>query len=88
MWALWHAAFPEKELHSLISDQWKEMGWQGKDPSTDFRLDLFSLNPLVHLFFNLFHIVAYNLHMTYYYDRGGGFISLENLLYFAGNFPV
>ncbi|WZZ40609.1 hypothetical protein YC2023_036868 [Brassica napus] len=34
--------------------QWKEMGWQGKDPSTDF--------------------------------RGGGFISLENLLYFARNF--
>ncbi|PKI60781.1 hypothetical protein CRG98_018828 [Punica granatum] len=31
------------------------MGWQGKDPSTDF--------------------------------RGGGFISLENLLYFARNFP-
>jgi hypothetical protein len=32
------------------------MGWQGKDPSTDF--------------------------------RGGGFISLENLLYFARKFPV
>uniref|UniRef100_A0A8R7PTP6 ELMO domain-containing protein n=2 Tax=Triticum urartu TaxID=4572 RepID=A0A8R7PTP6_TRIUA len=30
------------------------MGWQGKDPSTDF--------------------------------RGGGFISLENLLYFAKNY--
>ncbi|KAL3833055.1 hypothetical protein ACJIZ3_007791 [Penstemon smallii] len=53
--ALWHAAFPGEELHGLISDQWKEMGWQGKDPSTDF--------------------------------RGGGFISLENLLYFARNFP-
>ncbi|PIN18356.1 hypothetical protein CDL12_08975 [Handroanthus impetiginosus] len=53
--ALWHAAFPGEELCSLISEQWKEMGWQGKDPSTDF--------------------------------RGGGFISLENLLYFARNFP-
>ncbi|KAI4370330.1 hypothetical protein MLD38_018693 [Melastoma candidum] len=53
--ALWHAAFPEEELHGLISDQWKEMGWQGKDPSTDF--------------------------------RGGGFISLENLLFFARYFP-
>ncbi|KAL6569280.1 hypothetical protein OROMI_013794 [Orobanche minor] len=53
--ALWHAAFPEEELHGLISEQWKEMGWQGKDPSTDF--------------------------------RGGGFISLENLLYFVRNFP-
>ncbi|CAI0445985.1 unnamed protein product [Linum tenue] len=53
--ALWNAAFPEEELCGLISEQWKEMGWQGKDPSTDF--------------------------------RGGGFISLENLLYFARNFP-
>ncbi|XP_047338232.1 ELMO domain-containing protein C-like [Impatiens glandulifera] len=53
--ALWKAAFPEEELVGLISEQWKEMGWQGKDPSTDF--------------------------------RGGGFISLENLLYFSRKFP-
>ncbi|XP_047318319.1 ELMO domain-containing protein A-like isoform X2 [Impatiens glandulifera] len=53
--ALWKASFPEEELVGLISEQWKEMGWQGKDPSTDF--------------------------------RGGGFISLENLLYFARKFP-
>ncbi|KAF9687661.1 hypothetical protein SADUNF_Sadunf02G0116300 [Salix dunnii] len=53
--ALWNAAFPEEELRGLISEQWKEMGWQGKDPSTDF--------------------------------RGGGYISLENLLFFARNFP-
>ncbi|GAA0146267.1 scaffold/adaptor protein [Lithospermum erythrorhizon] len=53
--ALWYAAFPGEELCGLISEQWKEMGWQGKDPSTDF--------------------------------RGGGFISLENLLYFARMFP-
>ncbi|KAI9078174.1 hypothetical protein K1719_026646 [Acacia pycnantha] len=53
--ALWNIAFPEEELGGLISEQWKEMGWQGKDPSTDF--------------------------------RGGGYISLENLLFFARNFP-
>ncbi|CAN1313290.1 ELMO domain-containing protein B, partial [Linum perenne] len=35
--ALWSATYPEKQLCGLISDQWKEMGWQGKDPSTDFR---------------------------------------------------
>ncbi|KAK3040843.1 hypothetical protein RJ639_029187 [Escallonia herrerae] len=35
--ALWSATFPGQELHGLVSDQWKEMGWQGKDPSTDFR---------------------------------------------------
>ncbi|KAG5538747.1 hypothetical protein RHGRI_019341 [Rhododendron griersonianum] len=53
--ALWDAAFPGEELCGLVSEQWKAMGWQGKDPSTDF--------------------------------RGGGFISLENLLYFGRNFP-
>ncbi|GFP89250.1 elmo domain-containing protein b, partial [Phtheirospermum japonicum] len=35
--ALWSATYPDQELQSLVSDQWKEMGWQGKDPSTDFR---------------------------------------------------
>ncbi|XP_010919756.1 uncharacterized protein [Elaeis guineensis] len=53
--ALWYAAYPGVELRGLVSEQWKEMGWQGKDPSTDF--------------------------------RGGGFISLENLLFFAKNYP-
>ncbi|KMZ67792.1 ELMO domain-containing protein A [Zostera marina] len=52
---LWRISFPEVELLDLISEQWKKMGWQGKDPSTDF--------------------------------RGGGFISLENLLFFANTFP-
>ncbi|CAN7122738.1 unnamed protein product [Brassica rapa subsp. narinosa] len=54
--ALWSATYPEKKLEALISDQWKDMGWQGRDPSTDF--------------------------------RGGGFISLENLLFFAKTFPT
>lgn len=31
--ALWNAAFPGEELRGLISEQWKEMGWQGKDRS-------------------------------------------------------
>ncbi|KAH7576896.1 hypothetical protein JRO89_XS01G0172200 [Xanthoceras sorbifolium] len=35
---LWHAAFPDVALNGLISEQWKEMGWQGPNPSTDFRL--------------------------------------------------
>ncbi|KAH7670336.1 ELMO domain-containing protein [Dioscorea alata] len=52
--ALWSATYPDQELIGLISDQWKQMGWQGRDPSTDF--------------------------------RGAGFISLENLLFFAKTF--
>ncbi|KAI5068625.1 hypothetical protein GOP47_0016970 [Adiantum capillus-veneris] len=54
--ALWHAAFPDIELRGLVSDQWKEMGWQGNDPSTDF--------------------------------RGGGYVSLENLLFFATKYQT
>ncbi|CAM6035866.1 unnamed protein product [Sphagnum compactum] len=54
--ALWHAAFPDRTLPGLVSEQWKEMGWQGTDPSTDF--------------------------------RGGGFISLQNLLFFSQKFPA
>ncbi|CAI0381141.1 unnamed protein product, partial [Linum tenue] len=54
--ALWSATYPDIKLCGLVSDQWKEMGWQGKDPSTDF--------------------------------RGAGFISLENLLFFAKTFSI
>ncbi|OVA13759.1 Engulfment/cell motility [Macleaya cordata] len=52
---LWRLAYPDRELPPLKSELWKEMGWQGSDPSTDF--------------------------------RGGGFISLENLIFFAKKYP-
>lgn len=52
---LWRLAYPDRELPALKSELWKEMGWQGSDPSTDF--------------------------------RGGGYISLENLIYFAKMYP-
>ncbi|XP_072984607.1 uncharacterized protein [Typha latifolia] len=52
---LWRLAYPNRELPPLKSELWKEMGWQGTDPSTDF--------------------------------RGGGYISLENLIFFAKNYP-
>ncbi|XP_071694833.1 uncharacterized protein [Rutidosis leptorrhynchoides] len=52
---LWNLAYPNIMLDGLISEQWKEMGWQGSNPSTDF--------------------------------RGGGFLSLENLVYFVKTFP-
>ncbi|XP_041003415.1 ELMO domain-containing protein A-like isoform X3 [Juglans microcarpa x Juglans regia] len=49
--ALWHAAFPNIAFKGLISEQWKEMGWQGPNPSTDFRgCGLISLENL--LFFS------------------------------------
>ncbi|KAL3614989.1 hypothetical protein CASFOL_040650 [Castilleja foliolosa] len=36
--ALWDAAYPNVKLQSLVSEQWKDMGWQGTNLSTDFRL--------------------------------------------------
>lgn len=54
--ALWKAAYPNVTLKGLVSEQWKDMGWQGPNPSTDF--------------------------------RGCGFVSLENLLFFARTYPV
>ncbi|KAL3632317.1 hypothetical protein CASFOL_025301 [Castilleja foliolosa] len=54
--ALWDAAFPNVKLQGLVSEQWKDMGWQGTNPSTDF--------------------------------RGCGYISLENLLFFARTYPA
>ncbi|KAG6521846.1 hypothetical protein ZIOFF_018979 [Zingiber officinale] len=40
---LWKLAYPNRELPSLKSELWKEMGWQGSDPSTDFRAGGFML---------------------------------------------
>ena len=35
---LWESAFPEHAFPKGIrSAQWKQMGWQGEDPATDFR---------------------------------------------------
>lgn len=52
---LWRLAYPDRDVPPLKSELWKEMGWQGSDPSTDF--------------------------------RGGGYISLENLIFFAKMYP-
>ncbi|KAL1563593.1 ELMO domain-containing protein C-like [Salvia divinorum] len=52
---LWRLAYPDRQLPALKAEAWKDMGWQGSDPSTDF--------------------------------RGGGFISLENLIFFAKTYP-
>lgn len=34
---LWYLAYPNVKLQGLTSEQWKDMGWQGVNPSTDFR---------------------------------------------------
>ena len=52
---LWSHAFPG-EPSQLSSDRWKDMGWQGNNPATDF--------------------------------RGGGLMSLQNLLFLASHKPA
>ena len=34
---LWDLSFPNVKLTALVSDQWKDMGWQGPNPATDVR---------------------------------------------------
>ena len=37
MYELWGTCFPDTELEQRVCDQWKQLGFQGKDPATDFR---------------------------------------------------
>ena len=84
--ALWSATYPDRELSGLISDQWKEMGWQGRDPSTDFRL--FFLTACHLLSISGVIVFTYLAARFFLVNRGAGFISLENLLFFAKTFSV
>nr|SVE83814.1 EOG090X0AMT [Daphnia pulex] len=52
---LWRLLMPARELESRVSNLWKEIGFQGDDPKTDF--------------------------------RGMGILGLENLHFFAQNYP-
>ncbi|EGC40416.1 hypothetical protein DICPUDRAFT_96234 [Dictyostelium purpureum] len=46
---LWNLTFPSVKLESRVSEQWKQMGFQGTDPCTDFRgMGIFGLDNLVY----------------------------------------
>jgi len=46
---LWKLSYPNVALRSRISSEWKKLGFQGTDPSTDFRGGgVFSLNNLLY----------------------------------------
>lgn len=47
---LWTLSFPDVPLQSLKTPYWKNMGWQGDDPGTDFRgAGFFGLENLIYL---------------------------------------
>ena len=35
--SLWNCFYPNQKLEGRITEQWKEIGFQGTDPATDFR---------------------------------------------------
>lgn len=47
---LWRAVFPDLELKTRVSEQWKAMGFQGTDPATDFRgMGMLGLSNLIYI---------------------------------------
>ena len=57
------------------------MGWQGTDPSTDFRYTLVQ----IWIFFITSHFTDDGFRK--WFCRGGGYVSLENLIFFAKTYP-
>jgi len=64
---LWERLCPDTELEGPITKQWSDIGFQGSDPSTDFRgMGLLSLENLV-FFATVFtdharNILSHSLH--------------------------
>src|SRR5690349_19271365 len=47
---VWEVLMPHEKLKSRISAQWKDIGFQGVDPATDFRgMGILSLDNLVYM---------------------------------------
>jgi len=46
---LWQATFPRRTMDSAVSERWKELGFQGNNPATDFRgMGLLGLRCLIY----------------------------------------
>jgi hypothetical protein len=49
---LWSLLMPARELESRVSNSWKNIGFQGDDPKTDFRgMGILGLENLQYVFF-------------------------------------
>ncbi|KAG7034711.1 ELMO domain-containing protein A [Cucurbita argyrosperma subsp. argyrosperma] len=87
--ALWYAAYPDQELQALVSDQWKEMGWQGRDPSTDFRSWIYLFGEFVVLCkdvlknewaFDLLYCVAFVVMDKQWLERNATYMEFNDVL--------
>ncbi|XP_043191742.1 ELMO domain-containing protein 2-like [Amphibalanus amphitrite] len=81
---LWSLLCPETELTERISPQWKDIGFQGDDPKTDFRgMGVLGLDNL--LFFSKHytsvarHVLTHSHHPTYGYSFAIVGINLTHL---------
>ncbi|KAK2993237.1 hypothetical protein RJ640_015716 [Escallonia rubra] len=97
--ALWIAAYPDITLKGLISEQWKDMGWQGPNPSTDFRYcsanfmssdacNTHAYATILSFSLAMLGYVTYKYSLSPGNNRGCGVLSLENLLFFARTYPA
>ena len=58
--SLWRALVPDQPLESRVSKQWGDIGFQGDDPSTDFRgMGLLGLENLLYVHFSLVSVFAF-----------------------------
>ncbi|XP_033743760.1 ELMO domain-containing protein 2-like [Pecten maximus] len=83
---LWEVMMPDVKLEMRVSNQWKELGFQGDDPKTDFRgmgvLGLYQL-----LYFAVKHsdqcrrILSRSKHPTYWYPYAVVGINLTKAIY-------
>lgn len=74
---LWRLLMPESPLECRISKQWQDIGFQGDNPSTDFRgmsIDLLRFR---------WKCQKMNSSHDFSSSLGMGLLGLENLLYFA-----
>nr|CAG4649558.1 EOG090X0AMT [Scapholeberis mucronata]SVE93786.1 EOG090X0AMT [Scapholeberis mucronata] len=83
---LWDSLMSPKQLQSRISNLWKEIGFQGDDPSTDFRgmgvLGLANLNYLANNYKDVvLQVLSHSHHPKYGYPFAIVGINLTHLSY-------
>nr|CAG4638632.1 EOG090X0AMT [Cyclestheria hislopi] len=83
---LWNLLMPNQLLNSRISECWKEIGFQGEDPKTDFRgMGLLGLENLLYFAQNYsnacLHVLSHSHHPKYGYSFAITGINLTHMAY-------
>jgi len=83
---LWSHLMPGKELESRVSNAWKDLGFQGDDPKTDFRgMGMLGLENLLYFAKNCsgtaLHVLSHSHHPNYGYSLAIVGINLTHMSY-------